>query len=269
MSKQKFGWLHLAVVLNALFGIQFSSQAADYSLGAGDIIKITVFDYPDLTTETRVTDSGVITFPLIGEVSVGGKTPAEAENLIEKNLSAQGFIRHPNVSIVVSQFVSQQVSIIGLVNKPGKYSLEKASSLSEVLAMAGGLHPDGDEKAVLVRQGGEGEKKNLKVEIDLHGLFNGDLTKDVPILAGDMIFVPKAQVFFIYGEVQKPGMYRLERNLNVAQAIAVGGGLTPRGTDHWVKLKRKNSVGEMESDTIELGDQVHADDVIYVRESWF
>lgn len=202
--------------------------ADDYVLGPGDTVKISVFDYPDLTTEARISESGRITFPLIGSVAIAGMNPAEAEKLIARELSDQDFIRQPHVTLMVTQFASQQVTIIGLVNKPGKYPLEKASTtLSELLAMAGGVAPEGGDKAVLVRSSANGAKRN-RIEIDLYGLFEGDVSKDMEVKAGDIIYVPRAEVFYVYGEVQRPGMFPLQRNMNVAQAISISGGLTPR-----------------------------------------
>lgn len=134
--------------------------------------------------------------------------------------------------------------------------------------MAGGVAPEGGDKAVLVRSSANGAKRN-RIEIDLYGLFEGDVSKDMEVKAGDIIYVPRAEVFYVYGEVQRPGMFPLQRNMNVAQAISISGGLTPRGTDRWVKVKRRNSQGEIQTETVELGDMVRPDDVIYVRESWF
>ena len=257
-------------LLFALLGLSFTLLAAeDYTLGAGDVIKITVFDYPDLATETRVSESGTITFPLLGEVRALDLSPASLAARIEKELSRQNFIRQPHVTVNITQFVSQQVSVIGEVYKPGKFYLEKSSTISDLIAQAGGVNPTGGDKAVITRASKEGGKRDSKIEVDLYALFQGDQSKDIEILAGDMIYVPKSPVFFIYGEVQHPGMYRLERNMTVAQAISVGGGLTPRGTDSDVKVKRPDQQGEIQANPIELGERVKPDDVIFVRESWF
>lgn len=256
----------LIIALFSLFANFAWAVGDDYLVGSGDMVKINVFDYPDLTVETRVSESGRITFPLLGEITIGGKTPAEAEKAIANELSLQGFVRQPHVTLVVSQFVSQQASIMGYVLKPGNYILEKPTSLLELLAVAGGVSPDGDDKAVLTRSDAG---KSKSVDIDLYDLFHGDLRKDVRIKSGDIVYVPKSQVFYIYGEVQNPGMFRLQRKMIVAQAISAGGGLTPRGTDYSVKIKRKQPQGEFSTETVELGDLVQPDDVIYVRESWF
>ncbi|SMF93357.1 polysaccharide export outer membrane protein [Methylomagnum ishizawai] len=254
------------VVFWLLLGGYGVAGAEDYLLGPGDFVKITVFDYPDLAVETRVSASGGITFPLVGEVLVGGKSPRQAETLLAQKLTEQGFIKQPHVNLVVTEFASQQVSVMGSVSKPGQYALERASTLSQVLAAAGGVSSEGGEVAVLVRTAGGG---NQHREIDLRALFAGDVSKDIGMTGGDLVYVPKAQTFYIYGEVQHPGVFRLERDINIAQAISIGGGLTARGTDDGVEVKRRGGQGELLTETAELGDLVRPDDVIYVRESWF
>jgi polysaccharide biosynthesis/export protein len=258
--------LFLVIILSNLISNFALATGDDYLVGPGDMVKISVFDYPDLAIETRVSASGRITFPLLGEVAIGGKSPAESEIVIANELMQQGYIRDPHVTLVVNQFVSQQVSILGYVIKPGNYVLEKPISLLELLALAGGVSPDGDDKALLTRNE---SGKSKSIEIDLYDLFHGDLKKDVRIKPGDIVYVTKSQVFYIYGEVQKPGMYKLQRTMNVAQAISAGGGLTPKGTDSSVEIKRKQAQDKFLTETAELGELVHPDDVVYVRESWF
>ncbi len=261
--------LRRLILLLSLFLVFTATQAAeDYKLGAGDVIRITVFDYPDLTTETRVSESGAITFPLLGVLHVGGLSVAQTENLIAKGLISQGFIRQAHVSVVVSQFISQQITVLGEVVKPGKFPLERPSTVSEILALAGGVGPNGGDKAILVRPGKDG-KKETKIDIDLHALLQGDVAKNIAVAAGDTIYVPRAPMFYIYGEVLRPGMYRLERNMTVAQAISVGGGLTPRGSDSGMKVKRTDEKGEIQEIDVELEQQLKDKDVLYVRERWF
>jgi polysaccharide export outer membrane protein len=258
----------IAVLLGILLVFSAVRAGDDYPLGAGDVVKITVFDYPDLTTEARVSESGTITFPLLGEVSVGGLSASESENLIAQQLSSQGFIKQAHVSVIVSQFLSQQISVIGQVNKPGKYPLDKASTITDLLAMAGGVNSNGGDTAILIRAGKDGKKENRK-EIDLYTLFQKGESEDIGVFGGDIIYVPRASVFYVYGEVQRPGMYRLERNMTVAQAISVGGGLTPKGTENRLEVKRRDEKGAMQLVDMELHEQLRADDVLYIKESWF
>ena len=275
MTMVRFAMMKLAVrlVIPLLVGIlsAFSGAHAvgDYKLGPGDTLKITVFDYPDLATEERVSESGTISFPLLGKISVGGLSTDEMRNLIATRLESQGFIKQPHVTVIVTQFVSQQVSVIGEVNKPGKYPLEKSSTIVDLLSMAGGVNGNGGDKAILIRPARDGGKET-KTEIDLYALFQGKDSKHVEVQHGDVIFVPRAQVFYIYGEVQRPGSLRLERNMTVTHAISAAGGLTSKGTENGVKLKRRDEHGDMQIiEDVDLEEQVKPDDIIYVRESWF
>jgi len=111
--------------------------------------------------------------------------------------------------------------------------------------------------------------KTVKQDVDLNAIFrDGDLTKNVRLQPGDTVYVEKAPMIYIYGEVQKGGAYRLEPNMTVMQALALGGGLTTRGTQRGIKIARHTAEGVREIDA-HLSDPVKEDDVIYVRESLF
>lgn len=237
---------------------------ADYRLGSGDVISVKVFEYPDLATEARVSQRGNITFPLVGEVKVGDLSVNEAERTIAQRLDKGGYIHHPQVTLIVLSFQSQKVLVMGQVNTPGRYALEDASTVMDLLALAGGIaHQTAAENATLVHK--DGDKEN----IDLHALFDGDAAQNRFVRGGDSIYVPRAPQFYIYGEVQRPGVYRLERNMSVAQAISAGGGLTPRGMQWFPYIKRRGVDGKEQEIDVESSDLLQADDVLYVRESWF
>lgn len=257
--------MSLMLMCLALSGIQFGF-AADYRLGSGDVVSINVYDYPELLTETRVSDSGSLTFPLIGEVNVSGKTPAEVEKMIAGALSSGGFIKQAQVHVKVQEFVSQKISVIGEVRTPGKFSTQEATRVTEAIALAGGVNADtGGDKAYLTRK----TDPSKKIEIDLHALLHADASHDLPVQGGDILFIPKAPQFYIYGEVTKPGHYKIERNMSVQQAISVGGGLTPKGTERGMEIRRTQPNGEQVILEVEPNDPVKPDDVLYIQESWF
>lgn len=239
----------------------------EYVLGAGDMVRVVVYGSPDLTTETRVAAGGTITFPLLGEVAVGGITAGEAEKKIAAALENGGFLKQPQINLVVIQYQSQMVAVLGDVYKPGRYPLDRPNTLTDVLAMAGGATPNGSE-IVTVTSARDG--KSERHEYDLREWFDrGQLSHNPAIRGGDIIYVPRAPLFYIYGEVQRPGAFRLERSMTVAQALAVGGGLTVRGTERGIRIKRRDVGDVMQTIKPQSSDTLQADDVIQVRESLF
>lgn len=254
----------LAVVLLLWVGLV---SAADIPLGSGDVLKISVFGNPNLSLETRVSETGSITYPLLGEVAVGGLTPAAAEKLIAKRLQSGGFLLKPEVNIFVIQFQGQLVSVLGQVVRPGSYPIDGKRTLTDILALAGGASTTGADTVDLVRtRNGKTTKEVINI-VDM--LNNGALGKNYEMAGGDIIFVPRAPTFYIYGEVLKPGAYRLEKNMNVMQALSLGGGITPRGTQRGIEIRRQGADGKPTKIQAELTDPVQADDVVYVKESLF
>jgi len=334
------------------FLVTFSSLlfAVENPLGSGDMLRISVYGNPDLNTETRVTNSGMINFPLIGEVSVADKGVPEAEKLIAKQLEDMGFLRQPQVNIVVTQFSSLQVSILGDVYKPGRIPLDKPTTLTDILAQAGGITPNGSDLiSVISVVEGKSSKREFdlrdvlnnrdddirvspsdiiyvhgrqvsvlgrvarpgkysvtigartaidflalaggitpdgsdsitvmttngdtpqQIQIDVDNFFQagGEASQNIELSAGDTIYVPRAPKFYIYGEVNRSGSYRLERGMSVAQALAMGGGVSLRGTEKGLQIKRSNENGTLETIAVDTSTLILVDDVIYVKESLF
>jgi polysaccharide export outer membrane protein len=260
-----------ALLLLLLASIGTIGQAADsndYRLGPGDTIHIVVFQNPDFTTEVRVSESGVISYPLIGRVELGGLSIVAAEQKIATMLKEGGFVKQPQVNITLSQIRGNQVSVLGQVNRPGRYPLETFNThVSDVLAIAGGATSAGSDTVVLA---GTRSGKPYRKEIDIASLYldekRGD---DVLVEGGDAIYVHRAPVYYIYGEVQRPGSYRVERNMTLMQALAEGGGPTLRGTQRNIKIFRRGTNGKVEEVSLDLTAPVKVDDVFYVRESLF
>ncbi|MDE2365983.1 MAG: polysaccharide export protein EpsE [Betaproteobacteria bacterium] len=252
----------------ALLGTNvFAQDNLDYPLGPGDVLRIQVFQNPDLTTETRVSENGYITYPLVGSIDVGGLDIAAAEKKIADALKSGGFIRQPQVNIVLLQMRGNQVSVFGQVNRPGRFPLDTLSRVSDMLAMAGGTMPNGDDVAIV---SGMRNGKPFRKVIDIPALYLHEKSdEDIILAGGDVIYVHRAPVFYIYGEAQRPGSYRIERGMTVMQALAQGGGPTTRGSEWWLRLHRKNADGTVEKLSPEMTDAVQPNDIIYVRESFF
>lgn len=247
------------------------SQAApdnEYRLAGGDVIKIFVFQNPDLTTDARVSEAGTISFPLVGALKVGGLTLSQAESEIARKLQAGGFVAEPQVNITLSAVVGNQVSVLGQVNKPGNYPLVSFNiRLSQMLAVAGGVAQTGGDIVIVT---GQRNGRSFRTQVDVEDFYlTSKIQNDLVLAAGDSIFVPRALQFYIYGQVQRPGSYMLLRNMTVMQALAQGGGLTPRGTERSLKLYRRSASGTVEEVKPAMTDFVKADDVINVGESLF
>ncbi len=330
-----------------IFMFLFSLQAhADYTLGAGDAVKIIVYGDADLTREIRVAEDGVITLPLIGEVAVGGLTTIQAEKRIAEQLKKGGFIANPQVSVLILEFKSKTVSVLGGVLKPGRYPITHPTDVKDILAEAGGLTQEASEIITVVRGDKRSEydlnevieRRNLSAqdvrligdetvyvsvrdvavtgqvlrpgkygiqggtrkisdfvalaggatessgetlffttsrsgssetkEVNIDDLFrapSGDTNKEV--VPGDVIYIPKAPQVYVYGEVQRPGMYKIDKNMTIMQAIAKAGGITIRGTQRSVKLHRKNAEGKLVKQTPELTSTLMDEDVLFIEES--
>lgn len=268
MTRRPSRWF-VALTGVALLAFAIPNEAdSRETLGPGDTIRVTIFQNPDLTAETRVSERGAILYPLIGEVAVSGLTPAGAAARIAAELKQGKFMKDPQVSVSVLQVRSRQVSVLGHVGRPGRYALEDPSlKLTDILALAGGISPTGDHTVTVVS---ERNGKIAKREVDVPGMYrSGDLSSDVEVHNGDTIFVPRAPVFYIYGEVQRAGAYRLEPDMTVMHALSLGGGLTPRGTTRGLKIHRRMPDGTLRKLDVQLADAVQADDVVYVKESLF
>jgi polysaccharide export outer membrane protein len=247
---------------------QDSDASDNYRLAAGDAIRILVYQNPDMTLETRVSEDGTINYPLVGTVTVGGFGIAAAEAKIAKALSDGGFIKQPQVNISLLSIRGNKISVLGQVNRPGSYPLETFNTrVSQLLAEAGGVAAGGADRIILT---GTRDAKPFRREIDIDALYRDNRTDlDVQVAGGDTIYVPRAPTFYIYGEIAHPGTYRIERNMTMRQAIAAGGGLTARGTEHWLRVVRRNAQGVPEKTSADLNDPVTPDDVIYINESLF
>ena len=240
----------------------------DYRLGPGDTLGVLVFQNPDLSLDVRVSESGLISYPLIGSLSVGGQTLIEAQAALARALRSGGYVRDPQVSLVLRQIRGNQVSVLGQVSRPGRFALEAFSTrVSDMLAAAGGITQAGDDWLVVT---GSRDGRAFRKEIDVPSLFGPQPSSDDIVLApGDTLYVGKAPQFYIDGQAQKPGAHRLERGMTVRQALAAGGGPTARGSQNRLRVHRKDAQGRLVEAVPQMNDLVHPDDVIHVGESLF
>jgi polysaccharide export outer membrane protein len=243
------------------------TSAADVVLGPGDVVRASVYGSPDLATETRVSEAGSMTFPLLGEVQVGGLTTQQAEKKIGGLLEKGGYLKKAQVNLLITTLASQQVSVLGQVNRPGRYPVEGKRKVLDLLAIAGGANAEGSDMVTLVRtRNGTTTRETIDI-VDM--VRKGELNRDYEVAGGDIIFVERAPRAYITGEVQRPGPFRIERAMTVQQALSAGGGLTPRGTQRGLRVTRKDANGIAHTIDVKNDDLVQVDDVITVKESWF
>lgn len=258
----------LMLLAPVLAHAQLSEAQRDYVLGPGDVVRVSVYQNQDLTLETRITESGAISYPLLGQVRLGGLSVPQAEKVIADGLKNGNFVRQPQVSILVTQVRGNQASVLGMVNRPGRYPIEQTGMrLSELLATAGGIAQGGSDQVVL---SGMRDRKPLRVVIDVPLLFAESGGVNDPVIAnGDTVYVERMPMVYIYGEVQRPGAMRLERDMTVLQGLASGGGLTQRGTEKGLRLHRRGADGKVQILQPGMNDLLQNGDVIYLRESLF
>lgn len=251
----------------AAFG-SYGQAKTDYALGSGDAIRIVVFQNPDLTMETRLSEKGFVSYPLIGAVELNGLSLSEAESRIATALETGGYLQKPQITISLTQVRNNQVSVLGQVARPGRFPLDTAGTrVSDMLASAGGTIPGGDDIAILT---GFRNGQPYRQQIDIPALFlTGNVAADLVLQGGDTLYVHRAAVFYIYGEAQRSGAYRIERDMTVMQAIAQGGGTTSRGSEKRLRLHRRGADGRMQQLEAALSDPVLPNDVLFVKESLF
>jgi len=257
-------WFSIAVAV-VYSSIAFATD--DYRLGGGDTVTISVYEQPDLSTVTRISqDDGTITYPLLGEVTIVGLTAEEAGQKIAKLLKSGGFLKFPEVNLTVNEYVSQKIPIMGQVNKPGEYAIKGQSRILDLIAQAGGVKTDAADVIVVVKNQ---EGKSVRHQIDLLAFYDGDMSQNIEVAEGDLILVPKMDTFYIHGEVNRPGSYRLDREMTVMQALSLAGGISTRGSLRRIKVTRRTANGNTEKIDMELTDQLKPNDVLHVKERLF
>ncbi len=256
------------ILLVMLVPMAFPSPlfSQDYVVGERDVLRITVYDHPDLATVARVSGEGTIFFPLIGEVKVSGLTIPQIAGRLSEML-ANGYIVNPQVIVFIEEFRSKKVTAIGEVSKPGLYELPGQTTFLELLSRAGGLTKDAGDKAIVKRKVGPGEQSFI---VDLKRLVEkGDTSADMNLQDGDSIYIQKAGFYYVSGEVKKPDMYKYEEGTTVLKAITMAGGFTDKAAERRVKIKRKEGGKENTMEKVGLDELVKPDDVIVVPESFF
>ena len=242
--------------------------AKDYRIGEGDLLKISVYEHKDLSTE-----DGRITFPLIGDVIVDKLTAPEVEKRLAKLLE-DGYIKKAHVTVFIEEYKSKKVTVLGEFEKPGLMELTGESTLLEVISSAGGVTSDAGEVLSIQRTSSEadpsGTAKDITIEVDLKRLLEeGDVSVNISVQDGDSIYVAKAAFVFVTGEVKDPGAYKITKGLTVLKAITLAGGFTDKAWKGRTKIIRTSDAGTEETNKVGMDELVMAEDVLLVPESFF
>ncbi len=227
-----------------------------YRVGPGDVLDVVVFEEEDLTRLVTVQHGGEISFPLIGEIPVGGLTLKEVRGQITE-LLGKDYLIDPQVTVKVKEYLSQWVTVVGEVGRPGKYYLTGPKTLLDLLTEAGGFTSKASGALVVTRLNG--------VFDDGTSLKQVWLSRDMPtdeqqktlalnLSSGDLITVAWQDSVYINGAVNKPGSYALTVGLTVLQAISQAGGLNKFGSKGKVEILRNQTSGEPERIKVNLGD---------------
>jgi len=244
-------------------------QNTRYTLGPQDQLRITVFDEPELTNSYRIDSDGFITFPMINKVAASGITPPELQDRI-RSMLASGYIRNPQVRVEVEGYKSQSVIVSGEVRTPGKLMMTGSMSLVEALAAAGSPTSAASNEVSVSRQrrlanGTVPDENDVEIiRVNLKMLQLGQAGRDLQLQDGDLVNVPKAQTFFITGQVRNSGSLVWEPGMTVQQAVALAGGLTDRGSDRRIKADRIMPDGKVVEVSLHLEDKVQPNDTIKV-----
>jgi polysaccharide export outer membrane protein len=242
------------------------AAAEDYTIGASDVLTITVYDHDELKTTVRVSDNGNIVFPLIGKVHVGDlKIPDAAEKL--KALLADGYIINPQVNIFIEQFKSKKVIVLGQVLQPGLKELQGPTTLLELISQAGGMK-DGAGETATIKRTVNGKQQTITIDLDAL-LEQGDSTKNIQILGGDTISISKKGTCYITGEVNQPNAYPCGRNTTLLKLISMAGGFNGKESDSSIKIIRVINGEKKIFEDVELNTPLQPDDIVIVPESFF
>jgi len=251
------------------------AQTESLLIGPGDDLKVVVFDTPEMNQEIRVTDAGEIPLLFVGNVKVVNLTPGEAARVIADTLKSKQLMTHPQVAVSIVQYATQQVSIMGEVQKPGVYSISAPLPIIKVLSDAGGLTTVADRNITIQRHG----DPQRTVKYFFSNNSDDALQTNVMVYPGDIVMIPKAGIVYVLGDVGRPGGYAISDNnsqMTVLEAVATAGGTNKTAIVSKTRLVRKTATGITEIPiplgAMEKGKQpdisLQASDVLFVPFSY-
>jgi polysaccharide export outer membrane protein len=237
--------------------------------GVGDLLEVSVYGVPELTTKARIGSSGDVYLPLIDYVHVEGLTPEEAQQLIEKRLADGGYVKNPHVQIFVAENASQSVTVLGEVARPGPYAMIGARRLYDVISAAGGLTDKAGRTVTIAHR----TTPDKPITIQLAEGLAQTAESNVPVQPGDTIVIQRAGIVYAVGDVNRPSGFIIDNNnLTVLKLVALAGGTTRTAKLNGTKILRRTPTGIKET-PIQLKKILHAkapdvplqaDDILFV-----
>jgi polysaccharide biosynthesis/export protein len=249
------------------------------NLGPGDVLRVSVYDNPDLSQEVTIGPDGSFSYPLIGRVQAAGLPVLQLETLLAKRF-ADGYLVSPQVGVTVTQHKSQQVYVMGAVKAPGAYPLQRQSTLLEMLSAAGGPTPEAGFEVILTRatdkqalpsgmaQASASANGQPAMRVPLEQLMAGGVPQRIPLQDGDLIYVPAGAFVYVTGEIQRPGRYRLERDTTIHKAVTLAGGFTKFAATKSMVVQRVVD-GQRRDFQAGPDDLLQLDDIVVIRPSLF
>ena len=283
MKAKKRGYILCFLILAIVFfsGIIFSQEqfVTEYRIGPKDVLELTVIGFEDLNRRVRVSEDGKISLPYVGDVEVQGLTKSELEKKLA-SLLEEKYLQNPQVTVVIVEYQSRKVYLIGAVTTPGPYDLLGRLTLLRLISQAGGLTPDAGNEIMIMRQLPDGAKTSLKISVD-DLILKGDPSLDIPLMPDDVVSIPVDKLVQIYvtGQVTTPGVLSVRKSNipTLLRAIAQAGGFASRASKGGVIIKRIGEDGKeirlkVNVDDIMKGKkkdvQLQADDVVIVPEKF-
>lgn len=249
----RVGLAFIALVLAGAVTATYAEPQQAYRLGPNDVVRVQVFGEDDLSVERTVDGDGTMTFPLLGALSVGGRTVQEVQDELTARLRA-GYLKHPKVTVFIVKHRNFTVS--GEVKKPGGFEYREGVTVQEALALAEGFTEKANRSEVMVTRLNGGNAQTIPVPLD------------APVLPNDLIIVPQAPRLYVNGEVRRPGDYMYEKGLTIHKAITMAGGFTEKAAENRTKVLRVIN-GHEETISVKLDEPVHPNDIIVVPQRFF
>ncbi|MBK1725915.1 polysaccharide biosynthesis/export family protein [Halorhodospira neutriphila] len=262
-------WLIPAAALLAVLLSASLKAEEPYTLGSGDRVRVTGYEQDGVEAEAQVAPDGTIGVPLLGRISVVGLTIDEASHRIGKRLEEEGYFRYASVNVIVEEYRSRTVAVLGAVNEPTRLFLDGPTTLSEALARAGGVSEAGGSGIVVIRVDTAGKQHREAYRIDQMLDSQAEGRSAVHVASGDTVFVPRSEHFFVRGNVQNPGRYPLRQARNVQEAIAVSGGFAAGANRDGLVIYRRAGDGSERQIEVDGQEQLRAGDVLVVEERLF